>query len=405
MIKASPQSKLVRIGSICELINGRAFKPTDWTEDGLPIVRIQNLNNPIAKFNRFSGEVRSRFLIDSGVLLFAWSGTPGTSFGAHIWEGGPAVLNQHIFNVVFDDTRVDRDYLRFAMNHKVADLITQAHGGVGLQHVTKGMVENTEILLPSLTEQRRIVDLLVRAEGIVRLQREAQLKAAEFIPSLFLDMFGDPITNPKGWPTAMLAAQASFVSGGTPSKAREDFWIGRIPWVSPKDMKNPTIVDAIDHVNEKVLQETNIKLVPSGAILIVVRGMILVHTVPVAATVSPVTINQDIKALIPNSKLNSTYLLWMLRVLHPKLLGMVSTAAHGTKKLDTERLQSLDLPITPAPLQACFASRAASLVSIQSQQIAATQRAQKLFNALVAKVFSEVGRQQSTVAIESAAVA
>ena len=74
----------IALGSLCELVNGRAFKPTDWSEEGLPIVRIQNLNNPKAPFNRFNGELRPRFLIDSGALLFAWSGTPGTSFGAHI---------------------------------------------------------------------------------------------------------------------------------------------------------------------------------------------------------------------------------------------------------------------------------------------------------------------------------
>jgi type I restriction enzyme S subunit len=145
------------IGSLCDLLNGRAFKPTDWTATGLPIVRIQNLNNHEAVFNRFDGEVRSRFLIDSGALLFAWSGTPGTSFGAHIWNGGPAVLNQHIFNVIFDEKKIDKWFFRFAINQKLGELIDKAHGGVGLRHVTKGRFEATEIDLPPLAEQRRIV--------------------------------------------------------------------------------------------------------------------------------------------------------------------------------------------------------------------------------------------------------
>jgi type I restriction enzyme S subunit len=145
------------IGSLCSLLNGRAFKPTDWSATGLPIIRIQNLNNHEAVFNRFDGEVRSRFLIDSGALLFAWSGTPGTSFGAHIWNGGPAVLNQHIFNVIFDEKKIDKQFFRFAINQKLDELIDKAHGGVGLRHVTKGRFEATEIDLPPLAEQRRIV--------------------------------------------------------------------------------------------------------------------------------------------------------------------------------------------------------------------------------------------------------
>src|SRR5438445_8644369 len=94
----------VKIGALCDLKNGRAFKPSEWTADGLKIVRIQNLNDPAAPYNHYSGQVRDRFMIDTGDLLFAWSGTPGTSFGAHIWGGGKAVLNQHIFKVDFDET-------------------------------------------------------------------------------------------------------------------------------------------------------------------------------------------------------------------------------------------------------------------------------------------------------------
>ena len=90
---------IARIGELCDLKNGRAFKPTEWGSKGLPIVRIQNLNNLEASFNNYDGDIGDRFLIERGDLLFAWSGTPGTSFGAHIWRGGRAALNQHIFRV------------------------------------------------------------------------------------------------------------------------------------------------------------------------------------------------------------------------------------------------------------------------------------------------------------------
>src|SRR5713226_5217896 len=87
----------VKIGDALHLINGRAFKPTEWTKSGTPIVRIQNLNNPEAPYNYYQGDLPAKISLDDGDLLFAWSGTPGTSFGAHIWRGGKAWLNQHIF--------------------------------------------------------------------------------------------------------------------------------------------------------------------------------------------------------------------------------------------------------------------------------------------------------------------
>ena len=148
---------VVRLGQAVDLINGRAFKPSDWTQSGLPIVRIQNLNNPAAKFNRYDGDVRSKFLIDSGDFLISWSGTPGTSFGAHIWQGGPAILNQHIFKAVLIAEVFEPKFLKLAINSRMTDLIEQAHGGVGLQHITKPKLQAISLALPPLAEQRRIV--------------------------------------------------------------------------------------------------------------------------------------------------------------------------------------------------------------------------------------------------------
>lgn len=138
------------IGLLCDLVNGKAFKPSEWSETGLPIVRIQNLNRPDAKFNHYNGHVDKRFLIEDGDLLFAWSGTPGTSFGAHIWRGPQAVLNQHIFNVRFNKDVVDRAFFRYAINQTLDEQIAKAHGGVGLRHVTKGKFEETAIALPPI---------------------------------------------------------------------------------------------------------------------------------------------------------------------------------------------------------------------------------------------------------------
>ena len=168
------------IGELCTLINGRAFKPSEWTDTGLPIIRIQNLNNPDAKFNYFLGDVAPKFIVENGELLFAWSGTPGTSFGAHIWNGGRAILNQHIFRVLFNETVINKAFFQIAINQKLQELIDKAHGGVGLRHVTKGKFEHTEILLPPLNEQRRIVAKIEALKA-----RSQQVKEAlEAIPPL-----------------------------------------------------------------------------------------------------------------------------------------------------------------------------------------------------------------------------
>jgi len=147
----------VKIGGVLKLVNGRAFKPAEWSKTGLPIVRIQNLNNPDAPFNYFRGELPSKFLLDDGDLLFAWSGTPGTSFGAHIWHGGKAWLNQHIYKVQFDEFQFDKRFLQLAINQNLNEYIRAAHGGAGLAHITKGRFEQSTLPVPPLSEQVQIV--------------------------------------------------------------------------------------------------------------------------------------------------------------------------------------------------------------------------------------------------------
>lgn len=167
----------VRLGTFLQMVNGRAFKPTEWTRSGLPIVRIQNLNNREAPFN-FCDEtdVKEQHIISHNEFLISWSGTPGTSFGAFIWSGGRAALNQHIFRCnQFAKPFLD-EFLRRAINSRLNFLISQAQGAVGLKHVTKGTLEHMPLPLPPREEQVRIVakldELMARCEKLEKLRAE-----------------------------------------------------------------------------------------------------------------------------------------------------------------------------------------------------------------------------------------
>ena len=175
-------SATVRVGESLKLVNGRAFKPSEWKKSGLPIVRIQNLNDPDAPFNYYEGQLPEKFLLDNGDLLFAWSGTPGTSFGAHIWRGGKAWLNQHIFKVHFNEKQFNKRYLQLAINRNLQEYIRAAHGGAGLAHITKGRFEESWLSVPPLDEQERIVSEIEKQftrldAGVASLKRvQTELK-------------------------------------------------------------------------------------------------------------------------------------------------------------------------------------------------------------------------------------
>lgn len=147
----------VAVGDAMEMVNGRAFKPDEWSAEGTPIIRIQNLNNKTAPFNRCNAELPAKFQVRDGDFLISWSGTPGTSFGAFIWSGGFAYLNQHIFRCELVEGLFVKEFLRLAINARLDEMISHAHGAAGLRHITKGKLESIRLPLPPLAEQKRIV--------------------------------------------------------------------------------------------------------------------------------------------------------------------------------------------------------------------------------------------------------
>jgi type I restriction enzyme, S subunit len=138
---------------------------------------------------------------------------------------------------------------------------------------------------------------------------------------------------PAHWEVKPLRYLFKSVGGATPSKDDPDYWKGEIPWVSPKDMKSPVILDSEDHISESALRETRLALLSPSTVLIVVRGMILAHTIPVALAAREVTINQDMKGLFPSSKILPQYFAHLLRAIAPILLSTVEEAGHGTRCL------------------------------------------------------------------------
>lgn len=179
----------IKIKDACNLINGKAFKPEDWSDEGLPIVRIQNLNDDKAPFNFFKGKIKEQYLIDNGELLFSWSGTPGTSFGAFFWNRGKAVLNQHIFRVQ-PKVPFNLFFLQFALNGRIDYIISKAHGGVGLQHITKKDLDDVELLLPGINLQNQFAAFVTQVEKAKSAVQKALDKAQLLFDSLMQTYFG-----------------------------------------------------------------------------------------------------------------------------------------------------------------------------------------------------------------------
>jgi type I restriction enzyme, S subunit len=156
-----------RFGEICTLINGRGFKPYEWSKEGLPIIRIQNLNGS-DEFNHYQGYYDPKIFVQNGQLLFAWSGSRGTSFGPHIWSGGDALLNYHTWKLVVKEEGVDSGYFFHILKQLTKQIEDSAHGASALVHTQKGEMENFFVPLPSSKrEQTAIANALSDVDALI----------------------------------------------------------------------------------------------------------------------------------------------------------------------------------------------------------------------------------------------
>jgi type I restriction enzyme S subunit len=185
-------NQLVYLEEVAEFINGRAFKPSEWSGSGLPIIRIQNLTGTSDAFNYFNGVIDEPVRVRRGDILISWS----ASLGVYRWQGKDALLNQHIFKVRLSEG-VEPDYFFYAATHAVQEMKLRVHGST-MQHITKDRFDSIQIRLPDLSEQRQIAGQVEQADRLRRTRHYALELTDTFLPSAFIKLFGDPEKNPLG---------------------------------------------------------------------------------------------------------------------------------------------------------------------------------------------------------------
>ena len=241
-----------------------------------------------------------------------------------------------------------------------------AANGVTRFGIPKSEIGTMRLPVPPLAQQRVIADYLDRETARLDALIAAKERVLELLAEKRRTLVTRAVTRglndgaplrdsgipwlgeiPEHWETAALRFLVDMTSGATPDTGEPEYWYGEIPWVSPKDMKQNEITDTQDHVSEVALSESPLRLIEPGAVLIVVRGMILAHSFPTALNGKPVTINQDMKALRCCSTLVPRFLSDFFHGFEERIVSLADSSAHGTRKLDTEVLGRLEIPLPP----------------------------------------------------------
>ncbi len=270
-------------------------------------------------------------------------------------------------------------------------------GTAGQQRVPASFLHSVQIPVPPLPQQHRLVDILSRAESIVRLRREAQKKAAELIPALFLDTFGDPATNLKGWPVLTLGELVEEFRYGTSQKSGPSgLPVLRIPNVigdrlELSDMKLVDIPDA--EANRLRLSDGDVLFVrTNGNTDYVGRSAVFTRKIMEFAGfdgANTMYASYLIRARLCREGVEPTFLQAYLSSIHGRrVLKERCRTSAGQFNINTAGLSSIPVPVPPKPLQIAFVRHSQNVSALRDQQSTATTQAEATFNALLAHSIS-----------------
>ncbi|MCK9258721.1 MAG: restriction endonuclease subunit S [Azoarcus sp.] len=355
--------------------------PTDITKlDGLYISKTKETVSDEGLRNS-----STKLMPPNAVLL-----TSRATIGFTAVSTVPICTNQGFINFICGPDLVP-EYLAFWLRTQ-RDKMIQHAGGTTFKEIARGTLRKFEIPVPPVSEQRRIVDLLSRAEGIVRLRREAEKKAAELIPALFLDMFGDPATNPKGWPLVRLGDLAEKMSDGPfGSNLKTSHYVET--GVRVIRLQNIGIGELIDDAKAYVSQEHFASLprhrcLPGDVIIGTLgdpnlRAIVLPPSIPEALNKA-----DCVQFRCRQDTVTAAYICWLMNM--PSTLAMAASLVQGITltRISMGRLREMIVPVPPFGLQNDFADRVETLNGIKSQQYTATAKAQATFHALLASAFA-----------------
>ena len=258
--------------------------------------------------------------------------------------------------IVVRNSAINSDYLKwYFMSPFFRKLLTSQVAGIGgsLTRAQPKQVAKYPVPMVELGKQEEIVNLLEKVNFVISARQQQLTKFDELVKARFVEMFGDPLSSDKGWPRVAITDVCDAIyGGGTPSKSCPEYFNGRIPWVTPKDMKILVITDSVDHITEEAIANSSANLVPPNSVLMVIRSGILKHTLPVAINSVSITINQDMKAFVPNQTVTAEFLLHFFKAIEADILSGVRAVT--ADNIDFKAFQKRKIVVPPLELQNQF---------------------------------------------------
>lgn len=384
---ASPESGAFKIGPF-----GSSLKKEELVKSGIPVVGIENVlgRNFSPPFRRFITDKKyndlAQYSVKAGDVLVTTMGTIGRAAVAPA-NIGTMIIDSHLFRMRLNREKVYPEYLCYGLNgyYGLLQQLEQMSRGAIMDGLNTTILKECTIPLPPLPEQRRIAAILARAERLRRLRRTALHLSENYLQSVFVQMFGDPVTNPMGWDAEELGMKISFLTSGSRGWAKYYAEQGDVFLRIQNIGQGNLLLDDLAHVNAPATAEGRRTRVQPGDLLLSItadlgRTAVIPHGFPTAY------INQHLALL-------------RLKDIEPIFVSGYVASPGGQLQIDRldregvksglnfDDIRGFRIFVPPLPLQQRFAAVAARYERLRTQQREALRQAEHLFDTLLHRAF------------------
>ncbi|MCT7554081.1 restriction endonuclease subunit S [Aliarcobacter butzleri] len=370
--------------------NYSSLYPTqnEFIEKGIPFIRANNIskNTIIDEDMRFISEDKHAILkkgqLKQNDLLFTNRGiigqvgiVPDKYIGANI--------NAQIVRINSGNKFTNKYLMYCFLKQELKNQMTKLETGSTLKQLPIRQLKKLNIPIPPLEQQEKIVKVLDLTSNLIEKQKELLEKYDLFLKSKFIEMFGEPILNPMGWKVVKLDSLGKWQSGGTPSRAKPDFFKGNIDWYSAGELNQLYTIGSIEKITEEAIQKSSAKIFKKNTLLI---GMYDTAAFKMSILKKSSASNQAIANL--DNDLKITNVLWLYFVfLAYKELYLNSRAGVRQQNLSLSKIKNFETILPPIELQNKFASIVEKIETIKEKENQKLKQMNDLHNSMMNKAF------------------
>lgn len=374
----------IELGDIISIRKGKKILETSNSENKVRMIMIEDLrNNNNLKYTEKNDK---NVLVDKNDIVIAWDGANAGTIGYNL-EGA---IGSTLARLTIKPEDISSDYLGNFLRSKFREIRDNCTGAT-IPHISKKYLINLQIPVPPMETQKRIVEVLDKAQMLIDKRKEQIKLLDELIKSIFYDMFGDPVVNDKGWEVKKLKSMTSKIgSGATPkggNSSYKDEGISLIRSMNVYDGKFS--YNGLAFIDDNQAEKLSNVEVLEGDVLINITGASINRACIVPMEVLPARVNQHVSILRTIEGLNNYYLLYLLisKKFKQNLYNIATSGGATREAITKANLENLKILIPPIQLQNEFAKKVQLIESQKQLMEKSLKLMEDNYNSLMQRAF------------------